>query len=160
MGPSLDGPTFDRGLHGYVPGRGPDLGLVRRRPVGAGTRATASPAPRRVPHHRATATPGPSDATKVVVTAPGGGRPLGAFVVTCYDLEGRTASGAYPNSATVAVDPSVIPLGTRIYVAGVGTRIAEDTGGAIVGSRLDIWEPTASDCAAWGVQSRDVYVQD
>jgi 3D (Asp-Asp-Asp) domain-containing protein len=80
-------------------------------------------------------------------------------VVTCYDLEGRTATGAYTNSSTVAVDPSVIPLGSRIYVAGVGTRIAEDTGGAIVGRRLDIWEPTAADCAAWGVQDRDVSIE-
>jgi 3D (Asp-Asp-Asp) domain-containing protein len=87
------------------------------------------------------------------------GRPLGTFVVTCYDLSGRTATGTYTNEATVAVDPSVIPLGSSIYISGVGARLAEDTGGAIVGDRLDIWEPTYADCAAWGVEDREVWLQ-
>src|SRR6185437_9878268 len=69
------------------------------------------------------------------------GAPLGTFEVTCYDLQGTTASGARTSTNTVAVDPSVIPLGTRIYIQGVGWRTAQDTGGAIKGHRLDIWEP-------------------
>jgi 3D (Asp-Asp-Asp) domain-containing protein len=81
---------------------------------------------------------------------------LGDFVVTCYDLHGHTASGAATTEATVAVDPAVIPLGSRIYIGGVGERIAEDTGGAIVGNRLDIWEPTYSDCMDWGVRDEEV----
>lgn len=88
-----------------------------------------------------------------------GGTPLGDFVVTCYDLQGDTATGVPTNSATVAVDPSVIPLGSHIYVNGVGPRIAEDTGGAIVGRRLDIWEPTYSQCVDWGVQTQQVWMQ-
>jgi 3D (Asp-Asp-Asp) domain-containing protein len=82
---------------------------------------------------------------------------MGTFEITCYDLNGRTASGAETSMDTVAVDPSVIPLGTRIYIAGVGYRTAQDTGGAIQGYRLDIWEPTYSDCANWGVQYRSVW---
>ena len=85
------------------------------------------------------------------------GTPLGSFVVTCYDLNGRTASGAFTSMATVAVDPSVIALGTKIYIQGVGYRYAQDTGGAIKGRRLDIWEPTYSDCMSWGVRSASVW---
>ncbi|HEX6392000.1 MAG TPA: 3D domain-containing protein [Acidimicrobiales bacterium] len=87
------------------------------------------------------------------------GRPLGTFLVTCYDLGGNTATGTPVNSQTVAVDPSVIPLGSHIYVDGAGTRIAQDTGGSIVGHRLDIWEPTAAQCNAWGAQNREVWLQ-
>jgi N-acetylmuramoyl-L-alanine amidase len=84
------------------------------------------------------------------------GRSLGVFVITCYDLTGRTASGAGTSMATVAVDPSVIPLGTGINIQGVGIRVAQDTGGAIRGHRLDLWEPSYAACMAWGVQSRQV----
>ena len=82
---------------------------------------------------------------------------LGNFLVTCYDLTGVTASGAMAGPQRVAVDPSVIPMGTQIYVAGIGARTADDTGGAIVGNHVDIWEPTYYDCAAWGAQIRSVY---
>ena len=91
------------------------------------------------------------------VTTPAG-RSLGVFLITCYDLEGRTASGAPTSLATVAVDPRIIPLGTTIYIQGVGVRVAEDTGGAIIGHRLDIWEPSYAACLAWGVQSRAVSI--
>jgi 3D (Asp-Asp-Asp) domain-containing protein len=102
----------------------------------------------------------PSNPTPATVSAASSGptgTPLGTFEITCYDIQGRTASGAETSSSTVAVDPSVIPLGTRIYIQGVGYRTAQDTGGAIQGHRLDIWEPTYSDCAAWGVQNRSVW---
>ena len=84
-------------------------------------------------------------------------RYLGTFMVTCYDMTGITASGAVVGPESVAVDPSVIPLGTRIYVQGVGTRVADDTGGAIIGNHIDIWEPSYSTCTTWGVQERAVY---
>jgi 3D (Asp-Asp-Asp) domain-containing protein len=86
------------------------------------------------------------------------GRSLGVFVITCYDLAGRTASGAGTSLATVAVDPSVISLGSRIYIQGVGIRVAQDTGGAIRGNRLDLWEPSYAACMAWGVQRRLVSI--
>jgi 3D (Asp-Asp-Asp) domain-containing protein len=85
-------------------------------------------------------------------------RYIGTFMVTCYDLYGLTATGAAAGPESVAVDPSVISLGTKIYVQGVGARTADDTGGAIVGDHIDIWEPDYSECAAWGVQDRPVYV--
>ncbi|HWE54556.1 MAG TPA: 3D domain-containing protein [Acidimicrobiales bacterium] len=102
----------------------------------------------------------PSDSQTVTAQSTGpNGTPLGTFEVTCYDIHGRTASGAETSMSTVAVDPSVIPLGATIYIDGVGQRTAQDTGGAIKGHRLDIWEPTYSDCANWGVQDRSVWRQ-
>lgn len=82
---------------------------------------------------------------------------LGNFLVTCYDLSGFTRSGAIAGPQSAAVDPGVIRLGTQIYVQGVGVRTADDTGGAIVGDHVDIWEPTFGQCAAWGAQQRAVY---
>ena len=97
--------------------------------------------------------PAPAVQVQAVSTS---GQALGSFVVTCYDLTGRTASGVPTSMATVAVDPSVIPLGSTINIAGVGDRVAQDTGGAIIGHRLDLWLPTYADCVSWGVQTRSV----
>ena len=77
--------------------------------------------------------------------------------MTCYDNEGRTASGDQAGPDSVAVDPSVIPLGSQIYIDGVGYRRADDTGGGVRGHHIDIWEPTYSDCANFGRQYRDVH---
>ena len=87
------------------------------------------------------------------------GTAMGTFQVTCYDTQGRTATGAQTSTETVAVDPNVIPLGSTIWIDGVGRRVAQDTGGDIVGHRLDIWEPSYSACQAWGVQNRSVWME-
>jgi len=118
----------------------------------ASPRMQVTPVARPVAVVRTVPVPGPVRAAA--------GRSLGVFVITCYDLTGRTASGAGTSLATVAVDPSVIPLGATIYIQGVGTRVAQDTGGAIVGHRLDLWEPSYASCLAWGVQSRQVSIAD
>jgi len=103
--------------------------------------------------------PGPAvSASSLPASGASPGRALGSFVITCYDLSGDTATGVPTNPATVAVDPAVVPLGSHIYIAGVGWREAEDTGGAIVGHRLDIWEPTYAQCSSWGVQVREVWM--
>jgi 3D (Asp-Asp-Asp) domain-containing protein len=125
-----------------------EVDAVAASPLGPGYWLATRPAP----------PPPPGPAVPAALAAPAG-RPLGEFVVTCYDLTGRTASGAYTGPSTVAVDPSVIPLGTTIDIAGVGVRVAQDTGGAIKGDRLDIWEPTYADCAQWGVQTRSVTLE-
>jgi 3D (Asp-Asp-Asp) domain-containing protein len=87
------------------------------------------------------------------------GRPLGTFLVTCYDLAGITASGAPVGPEAVAVDPSIIPLGSHMYVQGAGNRIALDTGGAIKGRHLDIWAPSYTQCVDWGAQQRPVWLE-
>jgi 3D (Asp-Asp-Asp) domain-containing protein len=50
----------------------------------------------------------------------------------------------------VAVDPSVIPLGTRLTIPGYGSGVAADTGGAIQGATIDLWFPTVAQARAWG----------
>jgi 3D (Asp-Asp-Asp) domain-containing protein len=81
-------------------------------------------------------------------SAPSGKRQL-TVSATCYDLPGRTATGMPVGQGVVAVDPSVIPLGTRIYVPGYGNGVAADVGGGIQGDVIDLWM-TPSQCAAWG----------
>ena len=63
---------------------------------------------------------------------------------------GQTASGMKPQVGVVAVDPKVIPLGTKLYVEGYGEAIAGDTGGAIKGMRIDVFLPDKDSCMKWG----------
>jgi 3D (Asp-Asp-Asp) domain-containing protein len=69
---------------------------------------------------------------------------------TAYDLPGHTATGLPVGWGIVAVDPSVIPLGTHMMIPGYGEAVAADTGGAVVGDTIDIWFPTAAQADAWG----------
>jgi peptidoglycan hydrolase CwlO-like protein len=55
-----------------------------------------------------------------------------------------------PNIKLIAVDPSVIPLGKTVWVEGYGVAIAGDTGGAIVGHRIDVVMPTKAAAIQWG----------
>jgi 3D (Asp-Asp-Asp) domain-containing protein len=81
-------------------------------------------------------------------SAPPGKRQL-TVSATCYDLSGRTATGMPVGEGVVAVDPTVIPLGTKMYVPGYGNGVAADVGGGIKGDIIDLWM-TPSQCAAWG----------
>jgi 3D (Asp-Asp-Asp) domain-containing protein len=78
----------------------------------------------------------------------GGGRQI-VVSATCYDLQGKTATGMPVGPGVVAVDPSVIPLGSKMYVPGYGNGVAADTGSGIQGAVIDLWM-RASQCAAWG----------
>ena len=89
-----------------------------------------------------------SQALQPTTSAPPGKRQL-TVSATCYDLSGRTATGMPVGQGVVAVDPSVIPLGTRMYVPGYGNGVAADVGGGIKGEIIDLWM-TPSQCAAWG----------
>ncbi|MCR6545228.1 3D domain-containing protein [Dehalobacterium formicoaceticum] len=70
----------------------------------------------------------------------------------------RTKTGTSPKVGTIAVDPSVIPLGSKLYVEGYGYGRAEDVGGAIKGNRVDLFMPTEQQCLNWGRKSVQVYV--
>jgi 3D (Asp-Asp-Asp) domain-containing protein len=82
---------------------------------------------------------------------------LGTFEITCYSLQGTTASGRPVGEDVIAVDPRVIPLGTYVVIDGLGTKVAGDTGGNIKGNRLDIWLPSSDDCLRFGRQHRKVW---
>lgn len=75
-----------------------------------------------------------------------------------YCMGGFTSRGAPTRVGVVAVDPAVIPFGSKIYVPGYGWGTALDTGGAIRGNSIDIWMPTYSQCMQWGVRSITVKV--
>ncbi|PFN80552.1 enterotoxin [Bacillus sp. AFS076308] len=67
---------------------------------------------------------------------------------------GMTAAGynirKNPNMKLIAVDPKVIPLGTKVWVEGYGEAIAGDTGGAIKGNKIDVLFPTVKQALQWG----------
>ncbi len=69
---------------------------------------------------------------------------------TGYCLKGTTATGIPVGWGVVAVDPSVIPLGTRMFVPGYGEGVAADTGSAVRGAMIDLWFPTCAQALGWG----------
>jgi Uncharacterized protein conserved in bacteria len=82
------------------------------------------------------------------------------MTATAYSIPGgRTATGASVRRGIVAVDPGVIPLGTKVYVEGYGPAVALDTGGAIRGKRIDLYMNSLQAAFSWGVRSVVVYVQ-
>jgi 3D (Asp-Asp-Asp) domain-containing protein len=84
-----------------------------------------------------------------VVSAPATGRSL-TVSSTGYSLPGHTATGVPVGWGVVAVDPSVIPLGSRLTVPGYGEGVAADTGSAVRGATIDVWFPTLAQALAWG----------
>lgn len=67
-----------------------------------------------------------------------------------YHLPGRTALGISVRKGVVAVDPTLIPLGTPLHVPGYGKSIAADVGTAIKGRIIDLWMPTDAAARKWG----------
>ena len=84
--------------------------------------------------------------------ASGGGGPGTQVTVqaTGYALPGTTATGVPVGWGIVAVDPSFIPLGTRMTIPGYGEGVAADTGSAVKGAIIDLWFPTTAQALAWG----------
>ncbi|QED45874.1 G5 and 3D domain-containing protein [Cytobacillus dafuensis] len=77
-----------------------------------------------------------------------------AYTANCNGCSGRTATGinlrSNPDVKVIAVDPSVIPLGTKVYVEGYGYAIAADTGGSIKGNKIDVFFSSKADAYRWG----------
>jgi 3D (Asp-Asp-Asp) domain-containing protein len=67
-----------------------------------------------------------------------------------YHLPGKTAFGVRVQRGVVAVDPRLIPLGTKLHVPGYGPGLAADVGYAIKGRIIDLWFPTTAQARAWG----------
>lgn len=75
--------------------------------------------------------------------------------VTAYTYTGNpTATGKWPRVGYVAVDPTVIPLGTRLYIEGYGYALAADTGGDIKGMKADVFLETERAARKWGRRHR------
>ena len=83
------------------------------------------------------------------------------LVVKAYSYTGggRTAMGTRARVGEIAVDPRVIPLGSKVYIEGVGARIAEDTGGNIKGNTIDIYMNSVAECRKWGARTVTIYIQ-
>ncbi|WP_096154978.1 3D domain-containing protein [Bacillus sp. FJAT-45066] len=85
-----------------------------------------------------------------------------AYTATCEGCSGITSTGINllenPDMKVVSVDPSVIPLGSKVYVEGYGEAIAGDTGGAIIGNKIDIFIPNLEGAINWGVKEVKVKV--
>lgn len=77
-----------------------------------------------------------------------------AYTANCSGCSGVTATGlnlkANPSMKVIAVDPSVIPLGSKVWVEGYGYAIAADKGGAIKGNKIDVFISSKSQAASWG----------
>jgi 3D (Asp-Asp-Asp) domain-containing protein len=67
-----------------------------------------------------------------------------------YHLPGKTALGIKVRKGVVAVDPKLIPLGTKMHVPGYGRGIAADVGVAIKGRIIDLWFPSRHKARTWG----------
>ena len=81
------------------------------------------------------------------------------MIATAYTHTGyRTATGTWPSRGTIAVDPEVIPLGTRLYVDGYGEGVAVDTGGLIKGTRIDVFMETKDEALLWGKRPVEVRI--
>lgn len=80
------------------------------------------------------------------------------YEITCYSGGGSTASGKPVGPGVAATDPRVIPLGTSFTIEGLGTYTAWDTGGAVKGKIIDIWNPSEAWCRQFGRQRRLVVV--
>ena len=83
-----------------------------------------------------------------------------AYLPTDGNGEGITAMGLPATYGVAAVDPSVIPLGSRLYVPGYGEAIAADTGGAIYGYRIDLCMESYEEAMAFGRRVITVFVLD
>ena len=87
-----------------------------------------------------------------------------ATAYSCEGYIGHTYSGTVARVGAIAVDPSVIPLGTRLYIVTndgryiYGHCVAEDIGGSIKGNKVDLYFDTIAECWKFGVRSCTVYV--
>ncbi|CAH0311932.1 ubiquitin-like domain-containing protein [Peribacillus sp. NPDC101481] len=87
-----------------------------------------------------------------------------AYTASCKGCSGVTSTGvdlkSNPGAKIIAVDPSVIPLGSKVYVDGYGYAVAADKGGAIKGNRIDVFFSSKNDAYRWGVKRVKVRVLD
>lgn len=111
-------------------------------------------------------TPEQLDAVKsrldAVEVSRGGERPRGVVMeATAYTWTGnRTSTGTWPvEGRTVAVDPDVIPYGSRLMINGQGGYVAEDSGSAVTAGIVDLYLDSEEACVLWGRRQVEVIVE-
>ena len=86
-----------------------------------------------------------------------------AYTHTDKGCDKITATGTTVHWGTVAVDPKLIPYGTKMFIVSndgkfvYGLSAAEDCGGSIKGNRIDLYMPTTSQCFSFGVRNCTIY---
>ena len=116
--------------------------------IDATAQASAATGVELTAHASASTTAATVPSQPVAVSTPGG-RTI-TVTATGYSMGGTTATGMPVGWGTVAVDPSVIPLGSNMTIPGYGEGVAADTGPAVQGSSIDLWFPTVEQALAWG----------
>jgi 3D (Asp-Asp-Asp) domain-containing protein len=83
-----------------------------------------------------------------------------AWATGCDTLPGaRTKAGTLPVAGfTIAADPAVLPLGSIVWIEGLGERQVHDIGGAVKGRNVDMYVSGCKEARAWGHQSRRIHV--
>ncbi|MFU7587731.1 LysM peptidoglycan-binding domain-containing protein [Priestia sp. RMT2NF4] len=128
--------------------------------------STSSPATPSTPSTSApsTSTPAPAPAQESKSVSKEITVEATAYTAYCAGCSGITATGidlrSNPNRKVIAVDPRVIPLGSRVYVEGYGEAIAGDTGGAIKGTRVDLFMASQSSALNWGRKTVKLQILD
>ncbi|PZX05628.1 3D (Asp-Asp-Asp) domain-containing protein [Psychrobacillus insolitus] len=117
--------------------------------------STTSPASSKVSNTASTPATTESTTQEMTVTAT-------AYTAYCEGCSGVTSTGidliSNPNQKVIAVDPTVIPLGSRVWVEGYGEAIAGDIGGAIKGNKIDVFIPSTQDALNWGSKTVTIKV--
>lgn len=72
----------------------------------------------------------------------------------------RTATGTMVRRGVIAVDPSVIPLGTRVFIPGYGEAVAEDIGSGIHGNRIDVAFDSHAEALMFGRQNIEIFIME
>ena len=87
---------------------------------------------------------------------------VSATAYSAYDPgnSNRTATGTLVRRGVIAVDPSVIPLGTRVFIPGYGEAVAEDVGSAIHGYRIDVAFDTHAEALMFGRQDLEIFIME
>ena len=96
---------------------------------------------------------------EIMVASRGNNSRQMSVVATAYATGTITATGTKPKWGTIAVDPKIIPYGTKVYIPQFGrTFIANNTGGAIKGNKIDIFMNTKKECYNWGRRTIEIQI--
>jgi 3D (Asp-Asp-Asp) domain-containing protein/peptidoglycan hydrolase CwlO-like protein len=121
------------------------VGLARQAVAAEGEAAASTgderPTPAPAPAPPPEPAPPPDSGSRMIVHSTG------------YCLRGTTSTGIPTSWGVVAVDPAVIPLGTRMFIPGYGDGVAADTGPAVRGAMIDLWFPSCPQALAWGTRT-------